>query len=319
MEKNNLQIAKGPKIDLYFIGIYYGLLVIVLISNIASYYSNTRALIIGVFLPVGAIMVTLLISFTLYYFPSIYISETFLYLFFYITTGLVLVLCDGNIFRLYFSDSITGSYLPSMHSLMILFVIGPYKLIKNLYLYLLTSFFLALIALVLNLYGEQRPGLSVFQFLILLLNVVFSCQRCQKSKTKLSRSIFVAYREEKNVDGPKSVLEEIVDHIQSVSEKIMDSYDLCDIEVRKKLLECVNELKGVFKTITTTSNIYETNIEVIGKDLDRDDKEFIEQNFIPRGSYMQVESEPIKVFKITKEPEHGFDQLSGILQQISLE
>ena len=317
MEKYESSKSNSP--DYYFISIFYGLLMIVLISNIIAHYSSLNALTIGIILPIGISVITLAISFISYFFPQINISELFLNLFFYFSTGLILIFCDGNIFKLFYNNEDFESYMPSMLSLMILTLIGPKKLIRTRSLYLTTSFLLAILAFLLNLFGSQKTGISVFQFIILIINIIYNSQRCHGSKVSFSKSLFVRYREGKTSTGPKTVIEEIVDHIQSSSERMMDYYHMCDNEIKEKITQCINELSSAFKKLTTTKNIYETSIEALGKDMDIEDKQFIEQNFISTVSSAIMDAQPLKLFFFPSETPYGVDQIAGILKQISNE
>ena len=322
MEKEASEVlTPSLKIDYYFILAYYGLLAIVLISNIIAYQDSAKALMIGIILPLAILVITLSVSFMSYFHPQINISEELLSLSYYISTGLVLIFCDGNLFSLFFSNPMPDSYLPSMNSLMILSFIGPKKLVPNRRVYLLSSFFLAVLSFILNCFCSQKLPLSVFQFLILLLSIVSSSQMCHSAKVSFSKSVFMAYRQaQTSGSSPSTIFEEIVDHIQSSSEKLMDLYSMCDSEIRHRITESLNELTCAFRKLTTNINIYQANIEAMGKNMDSEDKQFIEQNFIARVSSSYQDTEEMNfVYLSNSESSYGVDQLTGILKQIGAE
>jgi hypothetical protein len=308
---------EGPlQVDYYYVLVFYGLMVIVLIGNVLAYGSDLVALTVGVLLPVGIIVITLIVSFASYFYPLKVLSPANTSLAFYLFSGLALIFCDGNVFPLFFEYS-GDSYIPSMFSLLILTMIGPKKLIESRKLYLSVSFFLSVLSLILNLFGSQSHGLSIFQFFILLLSVIFSSQRCLSVKVDFGKTIFKKYQESRKGEAPTTPLEEVLDRVQSSSERLMESYNLCDNELRARLSESIQDLKHAFVKLTTTKNVYEANIEELGKDMDLDDKKFIQQNFIVTEMVEKVENENKVAYKV--EAQYCVDQLSGVLKQIGFE
>lgn len=316
--RQNSKIAKPPKADYSFICIYYGLLITVLISNILAYYPDPHALLIGVILPLGTCVLTLGISFACFFIPQFNISEDVIHLCFYLVTGLILIFEDSNIFKLLFDSKMHYSYMPSMFALMLLIQFGPKKLVKNRRIYLTTSFFLAVLSFLLNIFGSQPRGLSVFQLIILLISILFNSQRCESVRISFSKSIFLAYNENKKIDAPKTVLEEVLELIQNTTEKMMEYYNQCDSEVREKVNEGVSDLRQAFKKLITNKNIYEADIEVIGKDMDIEQKQFIEENFYSSEAVLSGK-EGSRLIRMHSEVPYALDQITGILKQIGSE
>lgn len=312
--------VKVNEIDYYFIGAYFGLILLIIVGNIAAYYPHINALTIGVILPLGALIINITVSFMSYYFPAACVSDKVQRFFFYEFTGLAIVLCDGNIFSIYFSDHISESYLPSMYSLMLLSFLGPKKLITNRKIYQISSISLAVFAFILNFYGAQQHGLSIFQFLLLLLSIFFSSRSCPSKKIYFSKSVFVRYRDAQKSSSHPTVFGVIVDSIQSSSEKMMDLCNSCDPDLRFLVSESLNELTSAFTKLTTHTNIYEANIEDVAENMDNEDKKFIEENYVARVSSSYNESEAGNFLILSNsDTAYGMDQLTGILKQIGIE
>lgn len=316
MDKTQIPFA-SPKIDYSFILSFYGLLLIVTISNIFSYVSNDVLIIIGVSLPLGNSIATFCISVAVFYTPSVYLSEDFLNMFFYLSTGLSVIFADSHILTLLYSPG-PNPYLPSMLSLIFLSLLGPKKLVKDKKFYLLTSFFLSTLSFLLNLFGSQEIGLTILQYIILTICIIFSSQKCRSKGFTFSRSVFLAYKELNKTHATNTPLEEVLDSIQKTSEKIVEICNIADQEIKEKAKICLEELKEVFHVLATTKNIYEVDLQIIGKDLDMEDKKFIEQNFCVQESVVK-DSQSVKINHDVFEGMYGVDQLTGILKQIGHE
>lgn len=316
MEKT-LSEESSPKVDFSFIWFFYGFLLVVTVANIVSYISDELLLIIGVSLPLGNSVATLAISLAVFYIPSVRLSEDFLNMFFYLTTGLSIIFADSNVLSA-FSSSGPDPYLPSMLSLIFLSLLGPKKLVKDKILYLLTSFFLSILSFLLNIFGSQDQGLTVFQFIILSMCIIFSSQKCRSKSFTFSRSVFLAYKEMNKTHATNTPLEEVLENIQKTSEKIAEICKISDDDIKRKADVCLNDLKGVFRTLATTKNIYEIDLQIMGKDMDVEDMKFIEQNFCAQGMEFN-DLEAVKLKSETVDSMYGADQLSGILKQIGSE
>ena len=317
MDKTQIPVT-SPRIDYSFILSFYGLLLIVTISNIFSYISDDVLLIIGVSLPLGNSIATFCISLAVFYTPSVHLSEDFLNLFFYLSTGLSVIFADSHVLSLFYSPG-PDPYLPSMLSLIFLSLLGPKKLVKDKTLYLSTSFFLATLSFLLNIFASQDRGLTIFQYVILTICIGFSSQKCRSKGFAFSRSVFLAYKELNKTQATNTPLEEVLDTIQKTSEKIVELCNIADQEIKEKAKIILEELKEVFHVLATTKNIYEADLQNIGKDMDIEDKKFIEQNFLAQEESVARNSHTLRLNNDIVEGMYGADKLTGILKQIGVE
>jgi hypothetical protein len=306
---------KPAKFDISFILAFYGLQIVVSISNIFAYLKNPLYLIIGVSLPLGNSLGTFGISLLVSHIPSVKLSEDALNLIFYLTTGLSLIFSDSNILN-QFTSSSTPASLPSLISLIYLSLLGPRKLVKDKKIYLLSTFFLSTTSFLLNLFGSQRQDLTVFQFIILLKVFILSSSKCKSSSFTFSRSVFIAYDEQSKNSAKNTPLDEVLEKLEKITEKMGEILTSADNDLRGSAEFCLTALKRVFHQLATTKNIYEVNFSIMDK-LDTEEKKFIEQNFCQMEAEDKKGDYKIAVFQ--SETLYGADQLSGLLKQIGTE
>ena len=218
--------------------------------------------------------------------------------------GLVFILSDLNIYS-GFSGASIHAVVPNIFYLIILAERG-FLILKNYTrTLLLINISLAFLSFGLNLRGIQSTDSSVFQFFLLLSFLPYR-SLSRKKKYKIS-------------DNHKLIEDEECTPIENVMKMLSGALD--EFEEISVCINCENYAKKSYtavesavKILRNTPNIYRSNIEHITRNMNEQDKLFIEQSFSAQSIYSSMnDSDDVKE---NINAIYSVNDLSGVLKQI---
>lgn len=307
---NSDQISQKD-IDQKFFIRYYMLLLIAFSNNLLYFCLNSEA---SVFLLVSIGLVLFLFMFSLLVnifrqsievslLKTIFNCPVLLSL-----TGICLLFIDPDIMK-YLTHEHYNSYLSSLQTLLLLAALGfkysQYSLKFPIYVILL-----GVISLGLTFLHTENRERNIYEFSILLVFV-------------FSGSIYVKYSyikpEKVDTEGEKNTgVEEIANTLDKILENIIEINENHDS--KKTLSDVITQLKQVNNKIRTCPNIYSAQLNAVTKDMDEQDKKFIEQACFDSYTVSNAQS-PRPLFPFTKDHDvnYGVSELMGVLKNVGRE
>lgn len=336
----------GKQLNFKFYFCYYCLLSICL-GNSLAYYSvhgqSDNFLFLSIILIIGSIMFSLAIMILEVRFSSERLRRLFINTIVYLFVGFSIIFADPNIFSvLVRGHKEAESYAPSFAFLGILAVIGIDNLVRNAKEFLEINIILGSITLVLNMFGAQEQGKSIFQFILFMLLIVYLALNMKtvnknyrlvpqprqevtvimESPEPKIRTRNPEFRERTDVNrNSNTTIEEIVSFIVK-SIELLSEVDALDPKSVESIQKSTFMLSTILEMLRTSPNVYQTNINNITKNLDEQDKIYIEQTFTEVNKSSSVHAPPLSKSN-HKDPSYnagyGVPELMGILRQIGNE
>ena len=225
-----------------------------------------------------------------------------------ILTGVCIILLDPSILKIITGET-NESYLSCLQSLILLSALG-YKYTEYSWKFPLLIIVLGSISLGLSLIVRKDTGKVYFEYIVLIAFILSGSMYLSKSPIVKAEKTNIATQ---NFNG----VEEITNHIDKLLENI--------IEVNEKpstkdcLTNIINQLKEVNQKIRQSPNIYTAQIGAITKNMDEQDKLFIEQAcFESHTQSMVFSPKPLENIK-EYELNYGISELAGVLKNIGSE
>lgn len=220
-------------------------------------------------------------------------------------TGICLVLMDPHVMSI-----ITGepydSYISSMQTMILLSALGyNYSEYSVKFPFFIGA--LAVSALVLETFSRVDLGQLIYEFALLIAFVLSGAIYLRSSR---SFRIDKAPPEAKVFSG----VEEITNNIDAVLDKLIDFHE--NPEKFQNLQEIISSLKKINSGIRNTPNIYSVKINSITRNMDEQDKLFIEQACFE--SYTLSNGASPKLLQLNQmfEVNYGVTELTGVLKGI---
>ncbi|CAG9310302.1 unnamed protein product [Blepharisma stoltei] len=323
---------------------YYCLLSVCLGNSLvyySVYNSSANFLFLSIILLIGSILFSLAIMIMEVRIGSSHMNKYMLNEMVYLFVGLSIVFSDPNIVEILIqTDKHHESFVTSFMFLMILGVIAHKNLARKIRQFIEVNVLLGLITFILNMFGELQKGQTIFQFILFILLTFYLATELQSVESnsmklapdKSDESIMLhehleqrskSLNETKDLTVPRSAnttIEEIVSSLVK-SFDLLSEVNSQDISVRESIQKSSQIILSALETLRTSSNVYSTNLKNITKNLDEQDKMFIEQSFIDANkSAGSMHSSPPVTKRSHKDPlyttEYGVPELMGILIQI---
>lgn len=311
-----------PDLDKRFFILYYSILVFICANSIGSYRNrrtNSIILIIGLSLSVF----TSVLSITMIVIEMNHIlKKKFkdrIYTTLYTITGLVIIITDPQVLSLLSQTNLSSSS-SSIFLLFPYFLLGSRYLIKSRLLYFLISY-MVLVACFILTWSMSSILLHILSYSLLSI-YTFSLSSDIKEFTEVYDGIASEEVSSFKISSPNTPLEEILSEIHEGIEKIMNISKTTPPTIQKIYHKLIKLLKSIMDKIQKTDNIYQPRIELVTKNMDEEDKIYIEQECFEKISleanrFKRRQSEQ-KI--IQRKPfEYGVSELSGFLRQIGKE
>ena len=227
-------------------------------------------------------------------------------IFLYFACILVLILTDTNIVSGYINETIPAM-IPNMYYIILLTSQSTIVYKHRPKLLFIINLFLGFFSLGMNFKGIQPIESTIFQFLILIFLLPFRAIRPQKQK--IENNYFIT------PDIQRTPLEVVMTILTSVEKEFEEIFLCvnCEYSVRK----CYNLLESAIKTLRNSPNVYISTIEHITRNMNEQDKIFIEQSFSDKSIYSSMND--IEDVKENLNMVYGVSDLSGVLKQIGVE
>lgn len=298
-----------PKISIITYEVFF--LLLNSLSSIVVYLLNSKSLTTLMFSLLPCMVVCTGILFYKLYLKLYTLSipkVSILNLFLYYICMIVLVVTYMNIYNQYF-DIKEFALIPDMYYLIGLVSQCPleFKLYPRLLLVL--NFAIGVFSLAMNLRGLQSIETTLLQFMMFASMLKWANIKIAKPyKIEDSNKFFQ--------DSVDCTPIEIVMKMLSTVQEEFDGIILCE-NCEFKGRKCYNILENVTNTLRNSPNIYSSSIEIITKNMNQEDKIFIEQSFSDKSIYSSVNGN--EDVKENINLVYGVNDLSGVLKQIGFE
>ena len=309
-------------LDKRFFILYYSILVFIFANSIGSYQNrkaNSIILIIGLSLSVFASVLSIIMILIEMHQTLKKHFKTRIYSALYIITGTVIVLTDPKVLSL-LSQTNLSSASQCRFLLFPYYLLGSRYLIKSRLFYFLVSY-LILVACFLLTWSMSSILLHILSYSLLSI-FIYSLSSEIKVHTEIYDAIGSEEYSSFNILSPNTPLEEILSEIHEGIEKIMNISKSTPPTIQKIYRKLIKLLKSIMDKIQKTDNIYQPRIDLVTKNMDEEDKIYIEQECFEKISlevnrFKRRQSEQ-KI--IQRRPfEYGVSELSGFLRQIGKE
>ncbi|CAG9321059.1 unnamed protein product [Blepharisma stoltei] len=335
----------GKQLSLKFYFCYYCLLSICLGNSLAYYSiynSSTNFLFLSIILLIGSILFSLAIMILEVRIGSQVMKKYLINEMVYIFVGLSIIFSDPNVFVVLVQiDDKNDSFATSFAFLAILGVIAHKNLIKKIRQFVEVNAFLGIIAFILNMFGQMNQGTTIFQFILFMLLIFYLATELQsisqdmklapdKSDASLMIHENVERKGRRSLSDQRQKIESKHANttIEEIVASLVKSFDLLsevqsqDTAMQEKVQASADIILKSLETLRSSPNIYSTNLNNIVKNLDEQDKMFIEQTFIDASKSGSIHCQPLAK-RNRKDPlyttGYGVPELMGILRQIGNE
>ena len=309
-------------LDKRFFILYYSILVFIFANSIGSYQNkkaNSIILIIGISLSVFASVLSIIMILIEMHHTLKKKFKTQIYATLYIITGTVIILTDPKVLSL-FSQANLSSSSQCIFLLFPYFLLGSRYLIKSRLFYFLTSY-TTLAACFILTWSSSSVLLHILSYSLLSI-FIYSLSSDIKAHTEIYDPIGSEEVSSFNIISPNTPLEEILSEIHEGIEKIMNISKSTPPTIQKIYRKLIKLLKSIMDKIQKAGNIYHPRLDLVTKNMDEEDKIYIEQECFEKISleenkYKRRQSEQRM---IQRRPfEYGVSELSGFLRQIGKE
>ncbi|CAG9316785.1 unnamed protein product [Blepharisma stoltei] len=242
----------------------------------------------------------------------------------YFSFGVFLILNNPPVQVAIFGDE-ADVYISSLPGLLVILGVSKFVLYTNYFEFGITNICLAIIYLISHLPSKQSLITTLLELAIYVFQIVYETAKFYQVEVKLRYHFQLlqadAELEKDNGtnDGPKSEIEEVTSWLIESLELIESLISQASAASKLQLARVLELLNKTSKTITSKRNIYSTDIEIITKHMDKDDREFIKQAWSDQNSLNSKSTNRIRVRKTSelfKLKAYDVFELNGILRQI---
>jgi 3'5'-cyclic nucleotide phosphodiesterase len=233
----------------------------------------------------------------------------------YMATGFAIIITDPQVVVL-ISGTVNSTHNLNFLLLMCLYTIGSKYMIKIKSVFFLTSYSMIVTAFTLGCFGVESMFQHVLKFIIILIFIYFLSIEI-KDYRDIYNIIITEDCSEFKMENPNTPMEEILIEIHDGIQKIMDVSKITTPNIQKMYTKIVKLLKKITAKIQNSKNIYLPNLELVTKNMDEDDKLYIQQEFFHGQKFNRRYSECSIIER--KTVENGISELSEILKKIGHE
>ena len=226
----------------------------------------------------------------------------------YCISAIVLIFSDMNIFSKFIGNEI-ASPIPSMYYLILLSTMTLITLKDHSRLILVLNVIFGIFTFGMNLRGLQPVEVTIYQFILFLLMLPLRPIIFRK-KRKVQDCYVLSERDEEStpIERVMKMLGALLDNFEQLSE-------CANCEKISKMSYSI--LESSVKILRNTPNIYSSNIDHITRNMNEQDKLFIEQSCSEMNIYSSMnDSEGIKE---NINAIYGVTDLAGVLKKIGNE
>lgn len=309
-------------LDKKFYLIYFSILIYVFVNSIRSFveYNSIKFLVVGIILST-VVALTSLIFILNEQRSSLSLKIRFrFYLGFYSATGLVIVISDPQVLGFFSRDS--SNYDSSCVLLLFPFTLtGASYLVKSRQIYYFTSYSILILAFIFS-WQNTKIFAQIITYLLLTVYIytlgieIKEYNEVENLKIQDEISSF-------RIKNPNTPFEEIIAEIHDGIEKILDVSKSTTPTIQLIYKKIIALLKNILTKIQKSDNIYQPRLDMVTKNMDEDDKKYIEEECFDNleiyvNKAKRRESEQKNVIQV-RMVEYGMSELSGFLRQIGKE
>ena len=305
-------------LDKRFYLLYYSLLFFIF-SNAIGYYKvngdSAEVLIVGVITSVSILLASLILILIQYNQELPGDTSKAMYAMLYFSTGIIIVISDPQVVSL-FSDNSDYPENSCLLLLAFLSAIGSKYLLKQRRLFYILSYIYMVIGFGLSLPKSPSILHAVLEFMIALVFIYYLGGEIVEH-TAVYQVLATEEISDFKLLNPNTPFEEILLEIHKGIEKIMDISKNTPPNIQRLYKRIVRLFKNVMKKMQNVDNIYVPRLDLITRNMDEEDRIFIEQEFF-EGHSIQIRCTDIPAVE-REVIEYGVTELSGFLKQIGKE
>lgn len=233
----------------------------------------------------------------------------------YFITGLIIIVTDPEVI-LFFENSSKKYVNSSFFLLFLLTLLGSKYFIKTRTLYYILSYVILVIAFVLGIHRNEIMYHHVITFCLLIVYIYFNSFEIKSAK-EMYQVLVTEEASAIKVIQPNTPLEEILTEIHNGIDKIASVSKNTPATVQRIHRRIVRLLQSIAAKMQSADNLYMPRLELVTKNMDADDKIYIEQECFDN-QRIPDKNPDIGIIE-RKVVEYGISELAGFLKGIGKE
>ncbi|CAG9319231.1 unnamed protein product [Blepharisma stoltei] len=226
-------------------------------------------------------------------------------------------------------EAIFGSggdvYISSLPGLLVILAISKFVLYTNYFEFGITNICLAIIYLISHLLSKQSLITTLLELAIYLFQIIYETSKFYHTEItwryqfQMIQSDTIIEKNNNENEAPKTEIEEVTSWLIESMKLVENLINKASANNKIRLKRVLELLNKISRMIRSKRNIYSTDIEMITKNMDEDDREYIKQSWSDQNHIISKTSSKIRVRKtseLLKIKPYDVDELTGVLRQI---
>ena len=304
------------KVTNRFFVLYFGFLLYIISKNFIFYYFNRDeklVMIIGTALVISVLLISMALIVISHLFTTQGTLKRLIHLFIYIITGLMITFTESSHIKYLESNQLSETSLSHL-PMSIYLILGskPFITSRNLY-YISTSITLSLFS-ILSILSSSSKLEKIFSSILLFALVYYKSSDLKSNS--LYYKIMITEQDNPYIKSELTTpLDEILSNTRSCIKKLLKISKLASPKLFKTYENMRKKLEFITKNLQS-SNIYSPRLDLMTRNMDLENRLFIEQEFFDSHASSMFNSEHISPQKM---PEYSLAELQGVLSHIGSE